>query len=78
MEHEKYKKLLEQEEMFRNSQIVREDCKSLIKNTGNELKSIKYQLSTLISNGESHKNIYSDGDTEIEIIPSTLIYAKVF
>ena len=78
IENEKYKKLLEHEERERSSQIIKEDCKSLIKSAGNELKSIKYQLSTLVSNGESHTDIYPDNDTEIEVIQSTLIYAKVF
>ena len=57
---------------------VTEDCTTLLTKTDNELRSIKYKLSTLISNGEGHIDLVLGVETPIEVFPSTLVYAKVY
>lgn len=74
----KYRKICEIEERERNKLKTKEDCKSLISQTDYKIKSMKYQLSTLVSNGEGHIEIIPGAETAIEVFPATLVFARLY
>lgn len=53
------------------------DAQKLIRNTGREIKCISYHLSTVISNGEVHYEVFNMQPNLVEIIESTPIYVKI-
>jgi len=71
-------KIVDHEQQIRNNDNIKEDCQELIKQTNYNLKFLKYNLSTLVTSGEGHVNLLEGKFTDIEIFPSTLIYAMVF
>ena len=53
------------------------DTKALLAKTELQLRSMKYKLTTLVSNGEGHINLPLSFESQIEVFPSTLVYARV-
>jgi hypothetical protein len=52
------------------------DCEEILKNTDKMIKSVKYHINTVISNGECHTDLYNDSTVQVEVIEATPIYLK--
>lgn len=57
---------------------LNEDCNNLLNKAGKELKVVKYRLSTLVTNGESHIQLFHNTDVKVELISGIIIYARAY
>lgn len=51
------------------------ECENLLRNTDRTIKSLKYQINTIVSNKSCHTEISQNNPTVIEVIENTPIYA---
>ena len=53
------------------------ECEMLLLNTDRTIKSLKYQINTIVSNKSCHTEISQINPTIIEVIENTPIYARI-
>ena len=53
------------------------DCRSLLKTACNEIKRVSYQLSTLVTDGEQHVQLFNGAPQNVELLESLPTYCKI-
>jgi hypothetical protein len=70
----KIRRLQDKEKLRYNMQ---HDTKALLVKTEQQLRTMKYKLTMLVSNGEGHADLLLSHESKVEVFPTTLVYARV-
>jgi hypothetical protein len=74
---EKIAKIMHLQDKDKLKYNMQHDTKALLVKTEQKLRSMKYKLTTLVSNGEGHIDLPLSHESKVEVFPTTLVYARV-
>lgn len=57
---------------------MKTDCRDLLKTASKEIKRVSYQLSTLVTDGEQHVQLFNGSVQDLELLDSFPKYCKIF
>lgn len=77
-ESEKIKMIQKVEEKANKQFDSAVDGSRLFTQTELAIRSMKYKISTVVSNGEGHIDLLLGQDVHVEVFPAILVYAKVY